>query len=171
VYSGYLRDGHISNGWLYLGSGNLSRRGILTTAKLSAGNIECGVLIPVPERISVGEVLARRLFWHPDAAEIKRDEWRVGRVGDAPEGDAGMIAAAPILSASIVPEPIMSLRLLWRDDVPSDAKVSVAWAGLEWTAVAHAQATVDIQDRPVPVALRVRDDATSREWTIPVVDA
>jgi hypothetical protein len=28
VYVGYLRDGHISNGWLYLGSGNLSRRGL-----------------------------------------------------------------------------------------------------------------------------------------------
>jgi len=76
-----------------------------------------------------------------------------------------------IWSASMVPEPILSRRCLWRDDVPREAKVSVGWAGLEWTAVAHAQATVEIQDRPVPVALRVRDDATSREWTIPVVDA
>ena len=47
VYAGYLRDGHVSNGWLYLGSGNLSRRGILTHGGMAEGNVETGVVFAV----------------------------------------------------------------------------------------------------------------------------
>ena len=51
VYVGYLRDGHASNGGLYVGSGNLSRRGLLTSGAMTGGNVECGVVLPVSERL------------------------------------------------------------------------------------------------------------------------
>lgn len=68
IYCGYRRDAHLSNGWLYLGSGNLSRRGLLTSTQIASGNIECGVLIPVPERIRETDELVEWLFWDATTA-------------------------------------------------------------------------------------------------------
>ena len=61
VYAGYLRHGHVSNGWLYLGSGNLSRRGILTHGAMADGNVETGVVFAADERLD-GEAIERWLF-------------------------------------------------------------------------------------------------------------
>lgn len=172
IYSGYRRHGHISNGWIYLGSGNLSRRGLLTTGAVPSGNIECGVVLRVPERIDVEDHLAHYLFWRPSAQEIKVDEWRVGRVGDAPDEDAAIIVPAPILSGSIAVESALALRLIWREDVLTEARVSISWPGIDWSPVPRSQVVFALDaDKPVPVALRVRDDASGQEWTVPVVDA
>jgi len=171
IYCGYRRDGHLSNGWLYLGSGNLSRRGLLTSAQDAGGNIECGVLVAVPERIRETDELMEWLFWDATAAPVATDEWKVGRVGDGPE-DAGLIAAAPILFASVATAPAFGLVLGWRDDVAADAQVSVAWSGTEWRAVTPGEAWIALSaDSPGPMALRVRDDATQQVWTVLVVDA
>lgn len=61
IYTGWLREDVASNGCLYLGSGNLSRRGLLsagsqaTHKQPSTGhdgvNIECGIVIPVEKRL------------------------------------------------------------------------------------------------------------------------
>jgi hypothetical protein len=171
IYCGYLREGHLSNGWLYLGSGNLSRRGLLTSAKLASGNIECGVLVAVPERIRGEGELVDYLFCDAKAAPIGIDEWQVGRAGDGPD-DVGFIAAAPILSASIVTEPAPGLRMGWRDDIAAEAQVSVSWSGTAWGAVTPGDVWIALPpDATPPMALRVRDDATQRVWTVPVVDA
>ena len=80
VYAGYLRDGYASNGWLYLGSGNLSRRGILSHGGMREGNVETGVVFEVPERFGP-EDLERWLFWTQEHAEVVgEDEWAVGQV-------------------------------------------------------------------------------------------
>lgn len=169
--NGYLREGHLSNGWLYLGSGNLSRRGLLTSARLVSGNIECGVLAAVPERIRGEDELVDHPFCDARAAPIGIDEWQVGRAGDGPD-DAGLIAAAPILSASIVTEPAPGLQLGWRDDVAAAAQVSVSWSGTEWRAVTPGEVWIARPpDVPGPTVLVVRDDATQRVWTVPAVDA
>jgi hypothetical protein len=83
VYVGYLRHGCTSNGWLYLGSGNLSRRGFLTTGTMKEGNVECGVVFPVDERFTPEDLL-ERLFWKQDSEPIDPAELSVGSVGDKP---------------------------------------------------------------------------------------
>ena len=121
VYVGYFRDGHASNGGVYIGSGNLSRRGLLTAGAMTGGNVECGVVLSVRERLD-GEEIERSLFWNPDAEGVDADEWGVGEVGDAPETEV-LIEPPPILSASIELSPKRALRLLWREDTPKEARV------------------------------------------------
>ena len=117
VYAGYLRDGHVSNGWLYLGSGNLSRRGILTH-----GACPRGTWRPAWSSRSMNASpqndIERWLFWAQDHAEaVDDDDWAVGQVGDAPDAQP-ILEAPPILSATIETTPTRRLRLLWREDVP-----------------------------------------------------
>jgi hypothetical protein len=168
VYAGYLRDDHASNGWVYLGSGNLSHRGLLTSGTMAAGNVECGVIIPVNERLDKEEIKSK-LFWNPDAKDIGADEWKVGQVGDAPEMMT-LIEAPPILSALIELSHEPALRLLWREDVPQDARTSICWTGRDWQAVARGEHSVVLLDTEQPSALCVRDDGSGKDWTVPVVD-
>lgn len=169
VYVGYLRDGHASNGWLYLGSGNLSRRGLLTAGTMTEGNVECGVVLPVSERLD-GEDIERSLFWNPNAGGIDADEWAVGEVSDGPEKTV-LIETPPILSAMIELLPKRSLRLLWREDTTTEVRVSVCWTGRDWLTVARDERNVALLDTDEPTALRVRDEGSAREWIVPVVDS
>ena len=169
VYVGYLREGYVSNGWLYLGSGNLTRRGLLTSGLMKEGNVECGVVCDVSDRLDE-EAVERSLFWRDTDDEIERDEWRVGAVGDAPDA-ADLIVASPILLASIDTGSARKLRLYWRDDVPNDERVSVAFSGREWGQVKANRPDIALDAAEEPTALRVRNDALAQEWTIPVVDA
>jgi hypothetical protein len=177
IYAGYRREGIASNGWLYLGSGNLSHRGLFTAGpnqnpegggKEAAGNIECGVVFGVRERLDSDDI-ARSLFWDWEADPIGPDEWREGQVGDAPE-NAELIATPPILSARVQREPSGALRLVWCDGVPDDAAVSVSWMDSVWHGVAAGQESVAFDGRDAPGSLNVRDDATGRAWIVPVVD-
>lgn len=168
LYVGYLRDGHVSNGWLYLGSGNLSRRGLLTTGAMAEGNIECGVVLPVSERLD-GDAIERSMFWNFEAEAVNADEWTVGQVGDAPEAP-DQIEVPPILSALIELLPERVLRLLWREDAPEEVRVSVCWTGSEWLTLGRDQRSAPLPDIDMPTALRVRDDSSLREWIVPVVD-
>ena len=166
IYVGHLRDGHVSNGWLYLGSGNLSRRGLLTSGRMPEGNIECGVITPVQERFD-GDALARRLFWCPDAPGVEDDAWLVGRVGDAPE-TTDLIAAPPILSAVIEAQP-KALRLLWREDVNAGCRVAICWTGCDWVSLKNGQKRISLSATDELGALTIRDDESGKEWTVPVV--
>ena len=167
VYAGYLRDGHASNGSLYLGSGNLSRRGILTHSGMPNGNVETGVVFEVAERFAPEE-LERLLFWAQDYAQaVDRDDWAVGQVGDAPDAQP-ILEAPPILSAIIETTPTRGLRLLWRDDA-AFARVSISWAGRDWFDVERVQ-VVPLKDDENPAALHVRD-RSDRKWVVPVVDS
>jgi hypothetical protein len=166
VYAGYLRDGHMSNGWLYLGSGNLSRRGLLSHGGMPDGNVETGVVFEVAERFAP-EDLERYLFWAQDHAKpIGRDEWAIGRVGDAPEAQP-ILDAPPILSAAIETTPGHRLRLRWREDAV-EASVKISWPGRDWFDVQHAS-DVPLQDGETPTALYVRDQ-NDHKWAVPVVD-
>ncbi|MGH9460761.1 MAG: hypothetical protein ACRD1X_06060 [Vicinamibacteria bacterium] len=169
IYAGYLRDGHASNGWLYLGSGNLSRRGLLTAGVMPRGNIECGVIISATERLD-GEALESALFWNPDAEAAECEKWEPGQVGDEPE-TSQLLDAPPILSAAVVAEPERALRLLWREDAHSKGRVAISWIGHGWIPVKYRQEDVPLHEVNEPTALNVRDSKTGAEWTIPVVDA
>lgn len=164
VYAGYLRDGHASNGWLYLGSGNLSRRGILSHGGMTAGNVETGVVFEVAERLSPDD-LARWLFWSQDRGEDVVD-WSAGRPDDAPD-DQPILAASPILSGAMETTATRHLRLLWREDAARE-RVSVAWTGRDWFDVRQAD-DVGLADDESPTALHVRDQSGCT-WVVPVVD-
>jgi len=167
VYAGYLRDGHASNGWLYLGSGNLSRRGILTHGDMTDGNVETGVVFEVAERLAP-EDIERSLFWTQDhAEEIGEDDWSVGQIGDAPDAQP-ILEAPPILSATIETTPVRRVRLLWRDDA-FEAGVSISWTGREWFNVQRAD-SFPLRDEENPAGLHVGDQS-GRKWVVPVVDA
>jgi len=167
VYAGFLRDGHLSNGWLYLGSGNLSRRGILSHGGMTEGNVETGVVVAVEERLD-GETIERRLFWSDEAETVGDEEWAVGQVGDAPDAQA-ILEAPPILSATIETTPSRRLRLLWREDVAAGSRASIAWTGRDWFDVKRGD-DVSLMDAEPPNALNVRGES-DRHWVVPVVDA
>ncbi len=167
VYAGYLRDGHVSNGWLYLGSGNLSRRGILTHGEMAEGNVETGIVFEVAERFGPKD-LERWLFWTQEHAEVVgEDEWAVGQVGDAPDAQP-ILLAPPILSATIETTPTRHLRLLWREDAASE-RASISWIGRDLFEVQRAD-EIPLKDEENPTALHVRDES-DRKWVVPVVDA
>jgi hypothetical protein len=167
VYAGYLLNGQVSKGWLYLGSGNLSRRGILSHGGMSEGNVESGVVFEVPERLAP-EDLESWLFWSNDGAEaVGDDEWAVGQVGDAPDAQP-ILEAPPILSASIEPNRVRHLRLLWREDTTAE-RVSLSWTERDWFDVQQAD-EVPLKNEENPTALRVRVES-GRTWVVPVVDA
>ncbi len=167
VYVGYLRDGHVSNGWLYLGSGNLSRRGILTHGEMAEGNVETGMVFAVDERLD-GEAIERWLFWPDEAETVGDDEWAIGQVGDAPDTQP-ILEAPTILSATIESSPSRHLRLLWRDDVSTESHVSISWTGRDWFDVKRGDG-VPLQDDETPTALNVSGEG-DRKWVVPVVDA
>lgn len=167
VYAGFLRDGHLSNGWLYLGSGNLSRRGILSHGGMTEGNVETGVVVAVEERLD-GETIERRLFWSDEAETVGHEEWAVGQVGDAPDARA-ILEAPPILSATIETTPSRRLRLLWREDVAAGSRASISWTGRDWFDVKRGD-DVSLVDAEPPTALNVRGES-DRHWVVPVVDA
>lgn len=167
VCAGYLREGRVSNGCLYLGSGNLSRRGILTHGAMGQGNVETGVVFAVPEGLDP-ELLKRWLFWSKATEIVGDNEWAVGQVGDAPDAQP-LLEASWILSASIDPTPRRRLRLLWRDDITPDSRASISWSGRDWFDVEQRD-DVLLEDGENPTALNVRGE-NGRTWIVPVVDA
>ena len=167
VYAGYLRDGHLSNGWLYLGSGNLSRRGILTHGAMREGNVETGVVFAVDERLDA-ETIEHCMFWSDDGETVADQDWAIGQVGDAPD-DHPVLDVPPILSAMIEPALPRHLVLLWREDVLAEPGVRISWTGRDWFDVKRGD-DVPLNDDETPTALHVRGE-TDRTWVVPVVDA
>ncbi|MBK1718660.1 hypothetical protein [Thiocystis violacea] len=167
VYVGYLRDGHVSNGWLYLGSGNLSCRGLLTHGGMAEGNVETGVVFAVDERLDA-EAIERWLFWSDEAETVGDDEWAIGQVGDAPDAQP-ILEAPPILSATIETVPTRRLRLLWREDFSGKSRVRISWTGGDWFDVKRGS-EIPLQNNESPAALNVAGES-DRRWVVPVVDA
>jgi hypothetical protein len=166
VYVGTLRAGHASNGWLYLGSGNLSHRGILTHGGMAEGNVETGVVFAVDERLDA-DAIKRWLFWSHKAKTVGDDEWAIGQVGDAPDTQP-ILEAPPILSATIETAPSRHLRLLWRDDISDKSRVQISWLGRDWFDVKKS-GKVALQNDETPAALTVSE--SGHEWVVPVVDS
>ena len=167
VYVGYLRHGHLSNGWLYLGSGNLSRRGILTHGAMNKGNVETGVVFAVNERLE-SEAIKRLLFWSDEGETLGDEDWAVGQVGDAPD-EQPILEVPPILSATIGPAPSRRLRPLWREDVTAGASVGISWTGRDWFEV-QREDEVSLKNDEEPTTLHVRGES-DRKWIVPIVDA
>lgn len=173
IYAGWLRDGFASNGCLYLGSGNLSQRGLFTagsqaTRKKAVGhggvNIECGVVFAVDERLSSDE-LAERLFWHMDQETEQFDEWEPGTDPDEDESHE-QIVASPILVARLANPD--SLALEWREDISGETFALLV--GDNWSDVTARQVSVAVPAGIRLDVLRVRDASAAHEWVVPIVD-
>jgi hypothetical protein len=176
IYAGYWRGDAASNGCLYLGSGNLSRRGLFTSGaqttdrRLSPSghdgvNIECGVVFSVPERMTSDD-LANRLFWRDKQDELDVEAWEPGT---SPEpDDLTLIVASPILSAELGGN--RELRFRWRADVPADGRFSVRVGTVDWLGVTSQQVSITLAEHEQATALHVRDDQTDQEWSVPIVD-
>lgn len=173
IYAGWLREGVASNGCMYLGSGNLSRRGLLTAesqarhkAKATGHdgvNVECGIVIEVDERLKP-EDLAARLFWRDDDEDTTFTDWETGT--DPDEQVHAEISASPILLARVT--AANELTLTWREDADATSRVDVKMGG-DWLPVEATQRTIAIAPGERFDVLRVRHE--KREWLVPVVDA
>jgi hypothetical protein len=165
---GFLRDEHLSNAWLYLGSGNLSRKGLLSHGGETRGNIETGVVFGVDERLAP-EQIGERLFWVDNDDTIDPDvddEPELAVDVDDPTADE-VLAAPPILSAAISDGPPRRLRLRWRDDVEKDLRVDIAWNGRERFTVGDRDG-IDLSDGEAPTSLQVWQGGG--QWRVPIVD-
>ncbi|HET9621325.1 MAG TPA: hypothetical protein VFP84_08170 [Kofleriaceae bacterium] len=173
IYTGWLREGVASNGCLYLGSGNLSRRGLFSAASQgkrkqpSTGhdgvNIECGIVIPVEERLKP-EDLEARFFWRDGEPAGDFEEWETGTRPDDEVHE--QLVASPVLLARVL--GTSELALEWRDDVAGET-FSIHLGG-SWTEVTAPQATIPLQEGRLDV-LRVRNAAETQEWIVPAIDA
>jgi len=167
VYAGHFRDGRFRDGHCYIGSGNLSLRGFLTHGAMANGNIETGVVFAVADRLDA-KTIERQLFWRQGESPIEKDDWATGREGDAPEAEP-ILEASPVLSGRIEASPARRLRLFWRDDLPTQCRANLSWAGRDWFDV-DRDGDVALNDEESPSALHVRG-GYGREWIVPVVDA
>lgn len=172
IYTGRIHMGVATNGCLYLGSGNLSRRGLLSAeakAKQKAPttghdgvNIECGVVIDV-ERLEP-DAIEQAFFWRDGQPTEEFEEWDAGY--ELEDDVHAQIVASPILVARVSNSDELSLE--WRDGVGVET-FSLQLGG-SWTMVTAPQATVHLPEGRLDV-LRVRDATETHEWLVPVVDA
>jgi hypothetical protein len=174
IYTGWLREGVASNGCMYLGSGNLSRRGLLSTGSQATRkqstsghdgvNIECGIIIAVEDRMKP-EDLEQWLFWRDGEPAEDFEDWEAG--SDPDDDVHEQLVASPILLARVV--TTNELALEWRDGVT--AETFVIRLGETWVDVRAAQPTVPLGELVRLDVLRVRTASEQHEWIVPVIDA
>lgn len=172
IYTGRIHMGAAVSGCLYMGSGNLSRRGLLTAEKAASSklattghdgvNIECGIVIDV-ERLEP-EAIEQAFFWRDGEPTEEFEEWEAGTGPDDEIHE--QIVASPILLARV--STTNELTLEWRDDVGGET-FSLLLGG-SWSEVTAPQATVSLPEGRLDV-LRVRNAVETREWIVPVIDA
>lgn len=166
IYVGHERSGTVGSGWLYLGSGNLSHRGLMTSGGGANTNLECGVVLPVPQRMD-GDDLAHRLFWRSSESPIDDDEWREDGKEEEQLVD-GLLVASPILSARVGVDRALTFE--WRDDVAPRLRVEVTWLGGDARIVTSAIRVVSLGNEPAPAVIEVHEVGGRGRWTVPVID-
>ncbi len=159
IFLARMYNDTLSNGWLYLGSGNLSRQGFLGGASGSSkrGNVEAGVVVRVDEhikradlsnRLPIGEPLSGEL---PDESEKEEDE----------EGGLGAIRQPPPVIAFQATGSGREVRALWSSN-QIDADVALE-TGETWTLSVGTEHKVLPGDGPLPQAVMVREAGARKE--------
>ena len=164
ILVGHRREATVSGGCLYVGSGNLSVRG-LRSAGAQDGNVECGAVLPVERWAS--EKGMHCLFFDEAVDEIPELD---DRDGEPEVGTTSLIDAPPVLSGAVVNDGAeWKLLLYWRDDLPSGRTYS-AYLDDSWHPVGVTVAPICWRQAPRLAKLTVRDDVTSARWDVPLVD-
>ena len=164
IYVGWLQGNHLSNGWLYLGSGNLTKMG-LQVGVAGNGNIECGVVIDVPKRMSPEEV-QQCLFCNLDAADVDSDELKAGQ-DEAGTSDPPDDPPPPILWVRVNGA---HLDVGWRDDFPQHVPAQLSW-GNHTQVVTRGADSIPVDAVSLPPFVGVSIDQPRTEWKIPVIGA
>lgn len=168
IFAGRRHGEAVGHGSLYLGSGNLSHRGLRTHGGRAHSNLECGVVLPVSARMNDHD-FASRLFWYDDQEAIPAEAWRdLGEEGEVLFAE--LIKASPILSATIEESVPKMLGLHWREDVAADLRVEVAWLGAPAREVSPGVRAIDLSEGSIPSVLDVRELDGGGRWSVPVVD-
>lgn len=164
IYLGYWRQDCIANGWLYIGSGNLSRPGLLWPVSGDSkrvGNIEAGVFLEDPVSRPADD-LAALICWGerigPD------DVLDPGPASEPFDPNATGEPVPPILWVRFY-QSTGTLELGWRQDCPvSDYRVEI---GSEIHAV--SMSTKSVPAIACPGVVRV-SDMGGHSWLVPVID-
>jgi hypothetical protein len=167
IYVGYLRSGSYSNGWLYLGSGNLSQPGLLRAVN-QAGNIETGVILRVQQSMP-DEALKAALFVSTErVGEEDLKEWVEPSEKDV-EMDA-LVSVPPVLRAwADTSGPVPQLVPVWRDEVEPSLEAVLSWPDGSRRAEVRQGECLPVPDGRFPATVDVSvvgGDATI--WTVPV---
>lgn len=166
IYVGRRWGQATRDGWLYLGSGNLTKRGLLLAPSTGArGNVEAGVILGVSEKLDA-EALASKLFVDLEGEPFEPSEMASGHDEDQVLAKS-LVDTPPILMAEEVEDEAggRQLRLYWAE--PTGAAAVLSWPGVE-IHVPHGTQFVPLVG-PCPSMLTVASDG--KELAVPVEDA
>lgn len=170
IYVGRRWGESARDGWLYLGSGNLTKRGLLLAPfSKERGNIEAGVVLELPDKLTEEELDG--LFFGASPESLDGSELEAGLSEEEVEEvvpDEGWITAAPILLARAMPDADggVCLVLDWDEAAARDG-VEVRLADA-WIPVDPTSAPLRLADGQIPPRVRVRRGKES--WVVAVMD-
>lgn len=162
VFIGNINAESVTNGFLYLGSGNLSKQGF-KLAPGTGGNIEAGVILRT-ERFDTVAELCTCLGIDPEE-NLDLNELPDNISNEDTEQSTALIQ---------LPPPIASCKWL-----PKDCKLTWEWADQTWTDVILHGQTVQLPSTEIPLAdgesdfslgvsLHATRDGKPYDWKIPV---
>jgi hypothetical protein len=163
IFIGHAAGGQVHRGLLYLGSGNLTRRGLLLAGP--AGNIECGVLLDMRGPRKWGEL--REALFSSTNTVAHEDLVGAVRADDEPSEVAALVQTPPLRAACLREDATGAyLELHWRDGAKGRFTLDLGGAAQE-EVIAGAE-LVRLPPGVVPAAVRFRSGPRSPEWCVAV---
>ena len=130
------RSKSLTSCWLYLGSGNLSMRGMMR-APTQGGNIEAGVLLEVPELNTPQKVLRQLPIGKPFKPTERNEP--VGEDVQSSEKEADQ-PPSPIILFTVLKNDLLSIQ--WDSDVAVVGDVTAILPNGIAQVIAYAQSTL-----------------------------
>ena len=153
VFVGHTNRGKVRRGLTYLGSGNLSLRGLMR-GRPQGGNIECGVLLELPTPVPF-KVLEKALYLS-ERRVTKDTEVTEARLPKEPP-DLGAIIETPSLRGATLEEANgkLLIKLHWREDAKPGDRATVTLANGAIFSSGPADASIALPDGWRPAAIQV----------------
>lgn len=167
VYVGRRWGAAVRDGWLYLGSGNMTRRGLLwAPGSAPRGNVEAGVVVEVADKLDA-DALAAALFVALDHDPIAVDELETGHDDELDIAGAPTLATPPILVAreGRDADGTRFLSLTWSEAASGSCIISGPFGELE---VAAGTARIALGSVDCPSALNV--EVNGLRFAVAVID-
>ena len=156
----------VHDGYLYLGSGNLTRRGFLHGAHRRQelqGNVECGVFFSVGQPLD--EAALRTALFFDRASAVQADEWETI---DSSEQQTEPPFAEPCPLQYLVEQGDGSLMLGWSEDAQDSLVLHLPDGQRQTIAPDQTFASIPVPLRCASIEIGTVDG--DRLWTIPVID-
>ncbi len=163
IFIGHAASGRVHRGLLYLGSGNLTRRGLLLAGP--AGNIECGVLLDVRGPRKLGEI--REALFTSGNKLRQEDLTPAVAPEDEPSQIGALVEAPPVRAACLREDAVGTyLELHWREGAKGRFKVDLGADGLD-EVVAGAE-VLRLPLGVVPAFIRIKSGPRAPQWTVAI---